>query len=629
MPDQQHRIWILSIATLLIVGGLVTRLVNLQLFRTSYYQAVADNQRKRASELVPKRGTIYVQENGSTELFPTAANDKSWIVYSVPRDIDDPLSVARELAPAVLDFRQRQSDRTTAILASTGQEQRDVAADEPLREAQLAALTEQLYDKFNQKADPYEPFLPFYENVDGTLLEFLRSSQLPGIVLEESNVRIYPEKTLAAHVLGYLGWQDDRQIGRYGIEGFYDQQLTGRLGYFSSEKDNSGSIIGVAARHFTPAENGADIVLTIDRVVQSFIEDELVDGVNRYGAARGSIIVMDPITGAVLGMATYPNFDPNHYYAINEARVQLNPTISEIFEPGSILKPVIMATALTEETVTPQTTFVDDGPVRVAEYTIDTYDGKHFGVQTMTQVLEQSNNVGMVWVAQQLGAEVMYDYLRRFGLGEKTGIELEGETQSHLLEPDDWNITTVATTAFGQGIAMTPIQALNPLNVFANGGMLMQPYITDRIRHSNAEEEVTRPTFIRRVIPESVASETTAMLVSVIENGVAGQARVPGYYFAGKTGTAQVPDETGGYDPSRKIISFLGFGPVSQPRFSIMIKLDDPSGLSFASGTAAPMFRHITEKLLNYYQILPDYDTEQSRPFTEPLNPPRPSGDVG
>ncbi|MBI4021943.1 MAG: penicillin-binding protein 2 [Candidatus Andersenbacteria bacterium] len=614
-----RRIWFIALAILLCLGGLLARLINLQIFRASYYEAVADNQRQRAAELAPHRGTIYLQEHGSGELFPVAVNDKAHIAYAIPRDMDDPLFVARELAPGLLSFRQRQQARTADTLVATGQVATPTPTpDAPPADAQLAALTEELYRKFDKKADPYEPFLRLYETLDEPFLQFFNERPLPGIVIEEVEVRTYPEKTLASHVLGYVGWDEDRRVGRYGIEGFFHQQLAGTLGFFSAERDSRGSLIGVARRELLPAQDGADIVLTIDRVVQSIIEEELADGVKRFNATRGSILVMDPFTGAVLGLATYPTFDPNHYYAIQDPRVQLNPVTSEIFEPGSILKPIIMTTALSEGAVRPDSTMQDSGPVRVADYTINTYDGQHHGRQTMTQVLEQSNNIGMVWVGQQLGAEVMYDYLRRFGLGEKTGIELEGETASSLRKPDQWNSTTVATVAFGQGVALTPLQALNGINVLANGGELVQPHIISRLKFSNGTQQTTQPQTVRRVISESIAEQGTAMLVSVIERGVARAARVPGYYLAGKTGTAQVPDAKGQYDPDRKIISFVGYGPAQKPRFSILIKLDDPAGLSFAAGTAAPMFRRVAEKLITYYQIPPDYNPDHLPPPPPP-----------
>lgn len=621
MKSADRRLLLLSVCTLGLFGMLAARLFDLQIIRFDYYEAVAANQRKRGFDLMPHRGAIYVQEGTRDELFPVAVNRKAWTAYAVPRDIPDPRSLAEKLAPVVLAYRERQQQRVQQIIENTGQRlitptaaPTATPAPQVTGEEQRAIVQDELYQKFNQKTDPYEPLLRFYELLDEELQRFLEEQKLPGIVLEEQEARTYPEKTLAAHVLGYVGWQDDKKIGRYGVEGFFEETIAGDLGFLAEERDTQGRFIGVGASEHQPAQDGADITLTIDRVVQSIIEDELADGVRRYGAERGSIIVTNPKTGAILGMATYPTFDPNYYFAITDPRVQLNPAVSEIFEPGSILKPMIMAAAIEEEKVKPDTTFTDRGPVRVAEYTIDTFDGKHHGVQTMTQILEQSNNVGMVWVGQQLGAATLYDYLRRFGLGERTGIELEGETQSTLAAPDEWDVTTVATASFGQGVALTPLQALNAVNALANEGKLMQPYIVSQIQQSNEQTQKTQPTTVRQTVSQQTAETISAMLVSVIENGVAQLARVPGYYLAGKTGTAQVPDEEGKYSKDRKIISFVGYGPVSSPHFSILIKLDNPAGLSFASGTTAPMFRNVAGKLLNYYQIPPDYDPKLKRP---------------
>lgn len=618
MLSTTQRLWLLNTICLLFLAVLIARLIDLQIIRTGYFTAIATSQRQRAAELAPSRGTIYLQEHNSTELFPVAVNNKSWIAFAVPRDMSDPLKIVDVLAPALLQFRDRQQQHIASILAATGQTSSEQAAPDQLsNDDRLAALRDELYRKFNQHTDPYEPFLKFYEYLDDEFYNFLSEQQLTGIKIEETTSRVYPEKTLAAHALGYVGWLEDKKVGRYGIEGNFESSLAGDLGFFSMERDAAGRFIGVGSRQFEPATDGESIVLTLDRVIQSAIEDELKDGVTRYGAERGSVVVMDPRTGAILGMATYPTYDPNYYYAISDARVQQNPIISDIFEPGSVLKPVIMSAAIEEGLVTPQTTFNDNGPVKVAKYTINTFDGKHHGVQTMTQVLEQSNNIGMVWVGQQLGAETMYDFLRRFGLGEKTGVELEGETQNTLKEPDQWNVTTVATTSFGQGVALTPLQILNAINVIANDGTLMQPYIVSRRQPSNGEEEITIPTQVRHVISPATAGDVSAMMVSVIENGVATLARVPGYYLAGKTGTAQVPDEKGAYSPDRKIISFVGFGPIDNPQFSILIKLDNPAGLSFASGTAAPMFKRISEKIINYLQIPPDYDPAKLPPKFE------------
>lgn len=627
--NPERRIWILAIVSILLFGGLIARLVHLQILQHTYFTAVAESQRRRAAELRPHRGTIYMSDStsaGVDDLYPVATNRTGAIVYAVPRAIDNPSDVVNALAPALLAFRGRQEERTRDIIARTGQARRpkdepaatpSATPEAPAPQDQLDLLKAELITKLNQKTDPYEPLIRPYELVDDDFKKFITDAKLPGIILEEEEVRTYPEKSLAAHTLGYVGYEEAGRVGRSGIEGFFQEELAGKLGFLAAERDAAGQFIGVGSHQFDPSEDGADIVLTLDRVVQSFIEEELKSGIAKFDAEGGSILVMNPRTGAILGMATYPTFDPNYYYAINDPRVQANPIVSDLFEPGSILKPAIMAAAIEDTKVTLDTTMVDSGPVKVAEYTIDTFDGKHHGVTTMTEILEQSNNVGMVWVGQQLGAETMYDYLRRFGLGERTGITLDGETQANIPEPAKWNVTTVATASFGQGIALTPLQALNAINALANGGQLPEPRIVREVRRPDGSIDQMVPANVRQVVSADTAGKLTAMLVSVVENGVAGLARVPGYYLAGKTGTAQVPDERGRYSPDRKIISFVGYGPVEEPRFSVLIKLDNPSGLSFASGTAAPMFKNIATKLLQYYQIPPSYDPAKKPKFNE------------
>lgn len=618
--NPERRIWILALASIVLFSGLMVRLVYLQVLQHSYFVAVAEGQRQRAAELRPHRGTIYMSDSTAAEvddIFPVATNQGRAVVYAVPRDIDDPQSVADQLAPALLAFRQRQAERTRTIIISSGQA-KEMPDQTPMPSAgseQLDVLRHELLGKLNQKTDPYEPLIRPYELVDDELARVIAEKKLPGIVFEEQEVRIYPEKSLAAHALGYVGYEEEGRIGRSGVEGYFEEELAGKLGFLAAERDSAGRFIGVGKRQFEAPQDGADIVLTLDRVVQSFIEEELRKGVETFSAESGSIVVMNPRTGAIVGMATYPTFDPNYYYAISDPRVQTNPVVSDLFEPGSILKPVIMAAAIEDTLVTPDTTMVDSGPVRVAEYTIDTFDGKHHGTTSMTEILEQSNNIGMVWVGQKLGAEALYDYLRRFGLGERTGISLEGETHANLPEPTDWNVTTVATASFGQGIALTSLQAINAINALANEGRLPEPYIVKEVRYSDGRVESTTPHTIRQVVSAETAEKLTAMMVSVIENGVAGLARVPGYYLAGKTGTAQVPDERGRYSPDRKIISFIGYGPVGDPEFSVLIKLNNPAGLSLASGTTAPMFKNVAAKLLQYYQIPPAYDSAQKPKF--------------
>jgi cell division protein FtsI/penicillin-binding protein 2 len=385
---------------ILIAGGfvlfaiLVGRLADLQLVQHSHFMEIADAQRKRASDLQPHRGTIYVHDGKGGDIFPIASNKQGWIVYAVPRNMKDPRTAADTIAPALVQFRDRQDVAKATIIQQTGQNDYDVLhpspTPEPIDSPSPSAVPENqdqkisdtasdLYKKFDQKTDPYEPLLKPYEVLDDDFLHFLQDKKLPGIVLEQEEVRTYPEGSLLAHEVGYVGFDGSARTGRYGIEGYFESILKGDLGFLSGERGATGGIIGVAKNEFRPAEDGSDIVLTVDRVVQAFAEQELKAGVEKYRADRGSILVMNPKTGAVIAMATYPTFDPNAYYAVKDAKVQTNPIVSDSFEPGSILKPVIMSGALNDGLVTPDTTFVDSGPVRVGKYTINTFDGKHFG----------------------------------------------------------------------------------------------------------------------------------------------------------------------------------------------------------------------------------------------------------
>ncbi|MEK7499990.1 MAG: penicillin-binding protein 2, partial [Patescibacteria group bacterium] len=517
----QIRTKVLTIAGCLLFAIVIVRLADLQLAKHSQYESVAEAQRKRASELLPHRGTIYVQEGKGGDIFPIASNKKAWIAYAVPRNMKDVRYTVDTLAPALTAFRDRQENRTKNSVEVTGQNlvdsiipvvSPDVSPTPSITpeivlslEDRARVLASNLYDRFDQKTDPYEPFLKPYEVLDDEFLAFLQDKKLDGVILEEQEIRTYPEGSLAAHAVGYVGFDESKRIGRYGVEGFFNTLLQGDFGFLSGEKTAGGQFIGVVGSEFRPAEDGSDVMLTIDRVVQTFAEQELRTGVERYRAERGSILVMNPKTGAILAMATYPTFDPNSYYAVRDARVQTNPIVSDSFEPGSILKPAVMAAAIDSALVTPDSTFVDSGPINVSRFKINTFDGKHLGVQTMTQALEQSNNIGMVHVAQKLGAERMYDYLRRFGLGERTGVELEGETQTNLKEPQKWNEATLATTGFGQGIVVTPMQALDTINAIANGGVLTQPHIVQTIKSASGEEKETVPASIRQVISPKTA----------------------------------------------------------------------------------------------------------------------------
>lgn len=615
----RDRFRVLVVLVLLVFAGILARLGYLQVVQARTYHALAESQRTKTSDLLPRRGTVYLSEEGSGKPFPVATTRNVLTAFAVPRDIKDLDTTVDRLVDILLGFEKREEERRLSLWAATGAltpaelaERRAERAEVPpedrerREEERRLGLSNDLRRRLGNPLDPYEPLVASYERLDPEAIAELESADLPGIEFREVPERYAPEGTLAAHVLGIVRAEGFRANGEYGIEGFMDDLLTGDAGFLAEERDVVGRWISVGGVNLRSAKDGADLVLTLDRIVQMTAERVAQEGRERYRAEQATVIVMDPSTGAITALANTPTFDPSHFGDVLDVGTLRNAAISDLFEPGSAFKPLVMAVAMDRGVVDPWTTMVDSGPLRIGGFTIDTYDGKHHGRVTMTEVLEHSNNVGMVWVAQQVGAEALYGGLRRLGIGEKTGVPLEGEAVQSLPPPDTWDRTRLATVGFGQGVTVTPLQVLTASAALVNGGTLYAPRIIREIRHPDGRVETVEPRRIRQAVAPETATRVSAMLTSVVEKGVGQLAKVAGYYVGGKTGTAQVVDpETGRYARDRKIISFIGFAPAEDPRFIALIVLKNPAGLSLASGTAAPMFRDLARQLLEYYRIPP------------------------
>jgi cell division protein FtsI/penicillin-binding protein 2 len=335
-------------------------------------------------------------------------------------------------------------------------------------------------------------------------------------------------------------------------------------------------------------------VLTLDPNIQIEAERILVSAVERHAATGGSVIVQDPVTGKILAMASAPAFDPNAY---QESPIDtfLNPAVQEIYEPGSVFKVITMAAGIDAGKITPHTTFYDEGVLTVSGRKIQNWDRQAHGLVTMTTVIEKSLNTGAAFVERQTGHAMFREYLRKFGFDEKTGIDLPGELAGDLrrLSPNAPAVA-YATASFGQGVAVTALQMVNAISAIANGGLLMHPYVLAELG----------PREVRRVISPDTAQAVTRMMVSAVDR--AEVAKIEGFAFAGKTGTAQVPDfERGGYS-DEVIHTYVGFGPATHPRFVVLIKLDKPAGAPLAGTTVVPAFRDLAQFLVNYYHIAPD-----------------------
>ncbi|MBI3970992.1 MAG: penicillin-binding protein 2 [Chloroflexi bacterium] len=431
--------------------------------------------------------------------------------------------------------------------------------------------------------------------------------RIPGVFLEPTTKRVYPEQQLAAHVLGFV---DGDSKGWYGLEGQYQDVVGGQPGHLRAEKDTAGNEIGFSDRQWRPPQDGLDLVLTIDRTIQYIAERELDRAVVQHRASGGTVIVMRPRTGEILAMASRPAFDPNRYEEFaSQTALFANPAITHAYEPGSTFKIFTMAGALNEKVVTPETTYTDTGGFPVGGYVLRNWDGRANGVTTMVQLLEKSSNVGAATVAFRLGKQRFYRYVSTFGFGQPTGIDLQGEATGIVKDPNsrDWGEVDLATNAFGQAISITPIQLITAAAAVANGGIMMRPYVVKQVvdPRTGKKVQVTQQQIVRQVVSRETAATLLKMLNSAAENGETRGALVPGYHVAGKTGTASIP-VNGGYDTNLTIASFVGMVPADDPQFVVLVKIDRPQDEPWGSLIAKPAFAIIAQELTRFLKIPPD-----------------------
>lgn len=428
----------------------------------------------------------------------------------------------------------------------------------------LNLSAEQIQAKFSKPKDEYELLIP---KASTEQVNKIRDLHIKGIYINNEYFRFYPFTAMASHLLGFLGPAGDEGalVGKYGIESYFDDSL---------------------------ATN--DIHLTIDRDIQMQAEKILKDLIDKYSAAGGTVIVQEPKTGKILAMGSFPTFDPNEYakYPIKNF---LNPAIQSLYEPGSVFKVLTMSAGIDSGKIAPDTTFYDTGSLTLNGKTIKNWDGKAHGKISMTGVIEQSVNTGAAFAERATGHDIFYNYLLKFGLNDLTGISLPGELAGNLN-----NIRTstrdinFATAAFGQGVSVTPLEMINAVAAIANGGVLMRPYFVDS---TSAQE-------LGQVISKDAADKVTGMMMSAVDK--AEVAAISGYQIAGKTGTAQMADLVRGGYGTDYIHSYVGFAPVSDPKFIILMKIDKPKGVGLAGSTVVPAFRELAQFIINYYNIPAD-----------------------
>lgn len=548
--SEKRRLWLMLVGMALITVVVIYRLASFQIIQDDELAQIGRNIHNQQVIAQPERGVIY-----DRNMAVLAGNSSDYQIGVSPALVTEAEAIATALSPILL---------------------------EPRHEILLALQSERPFELLAGRVSP-------------EVAEAIRELPYDGIQIDPLPRRVYPQGELLCHTLGYT---DFAGVGGSGLEGFYQSELAGEAA------SATVNISPLTAQESVIAREGADLVLTIDRSLQFVVEQHLKAAMRDYGSRSGTIIVMDPRTGAILAMASMPCYNPGKFFEADE-NLFLNPAVSSQYEPGSVMKLVTMAAALDSGTVVPQTTYYDAGVVEIGGSPIYNWDRGAYGTADMTTLLANSLNVGAATIATWMGADNFYSYMQRFGFGRPTGIDLMAEATGQMPLPgdSDWTESNLGTNAFGQGMATTPLQMITAISALANDGYLMQPYLVQEIR-SHGQTYTHEPTILSRPVSEQTANQLMAMSINAIRLGLADTV-IEGYTIAGKTGTAQIP-EGGIYHPDDTIASFVGWLPADSPEIIILVKLDRPSVSPWGSYTAAPAFADLAKELVALLGIPPD-----------------------
>jgi cell division protein FtsI (penicillin-binding protein 3) len=556
-----RRLLIFAGVALFWMTAVFLRLTYLQLFRHSEYLARAQRQQQRTVEITPKRGTIY-----DRNMRPLAMSISVDSAFAVPSEIVDE-NLAARLLSGVVNLPQ---------------------------------------DVLEARFESSKSFVWISRKLPPEKAEAVTALNLKGVYLQKENQRFYPKRDLAAQVLGFVD-VDERGLG--GIEYELDGKIRGKSERIVVMADARQRWFdgGVAQR-----ERGSDVVLTLDEKIQYIAERELAAAIGKTRAIAGTVIVMNPNTSEILAMASWPKFNPNDAGKV-PADLRMNRAVTALYEPGSTFKLITLAAAFDQGITRAEEVFdCENGAVYVAGHRIR--DHKPFGLLNVAAILAQSSDVGAIKVALRLGAPKFYDYIRAFGFGTLTGVDLPGESKGKLRKLENWSPISIGSIAMGQEVGVTPIQLITAVSAIANGGVLRRPYVAAQLRRGDQTipAETTGSTEPRRVLRPETAATLRRLMEGVVLNGTGTLAHLDGWTSAGKTGSAQKIDpDTGRYSRTQLIASFTGFAPLNDPAVSILVSLDSPDGLHEGGQVAAPVFKHIAEQVLAYLNV----------PRDVPLNP--------
>jgi cell division protein FtsI (penicillin-binding protein 3) len=528
----------------------VGRLFFIQFFRSNYLTVIAKKQHNQLVELEPRRGTIY-----DCNLKAQAVNMSMDSLYAVPNTIQNKESVVNQLLP-ILD-----SDRSY------------------------------LQERLNQK----KSFIWLARKISPEKSEAIKGLKIKSLGFRKETKRIYPNSYLASHIIGFSGMDN---IGLEGVERSFDNYLKGTPGWAIFLRDARLKKLDIWEKMVLPID-GMDLVLTIDEVIQYIAERELDKAFNQFHAKGASIVVMDPHTGRILAMANRPTYDLNDYSGVNKDAIR-NRAICDLFEPGSVFKIVTASAALEEKKVTERDVFFcENGAYRVGGRIL--HDHTAHGNLTFKEIIEESSNIGTVKVAQILGPDTVYRYIRAFGFGSKSGIDLSGEISGMISSPRHWSKTSITAVPIGQEVGVTALQLASAISVIGNGGQLMKPYIIDSVRDNQGRIiKQNKPVLIRKVISADTALRIKKILTGVIEEGTGKLGKVLGFSAAGKTGTAQKIEADGSYSHTKFVASFIGFSPAEDPLITIVVTVDEPHPYYYGGVVAAPVFQKVASDVIRY-----------------------------
>lgn len=579
---QQRQRWFLLalyLALLLIVG----RLFYWQIIKGEQLKLASDSQSLRRVEQRGLRGQIFTSDGhllvGNQEVYDLKLDRLNWQ--------GDAPALSQALATLILTERAQQGD---SVLQEAGA---------------LTAATEQLSREILSKFGSQGNWPKLAEKLPLTTKTAITSLNNPYLHFDASYARFYPEASMAAHLVGFVGRDENADdIGRYGVEGALEDELKPKQYRQLLRMDALGFLLA-GQKYDSLNLDGRDVTLTIRRDVQYLAEEMLSWGMQRYQADRGEIIIMESSTGKLLALATAPSYQPWLYTRYDSERLK-NPSLTRLYEPGSTLKVLTVAAGIDSGVITPDTPCSKCASARrIDKYTIKTWNDQYQANISMMEALAKSDNTAMIFISDLLGTERLVEYLKKFGIGERINIDLQDDTRTPF--PKKIGPVETATISFGQGISTNSLEMLRAVNVIANRGRMLEPLIVDKVYDQQTKQEISSELRLgAQVISEAAAATVTQMMVEAAAHGEAQWIASDKYTVAAKTGTSQVPDPQGGYKPDETIASFIGFAPASQPRFTMLVKLENPKSSPWAAETAAPLWYRVADRLMLLLNITPD-----------------------